>query len=155
MWSNRIVRIFGLQLFNITWMSVFHSILMSIFLFIVFHYCLHFLMWCLHFGLETHFKTNEQYGKTCRSSTFLSTCVSILLFSWLQVHLHTVPDEWQLPGPGPAVRHPPECNTRQYHCSGQHRGVRLSDWVTLTEKRSSTTVLNDHQIKDFKASSSC
>lgn len=55
---------------------------------------------------------------------FYSNCRST---SWLKVHLHTVPDEWQLPGSGPAVRDPPECNSRQYRCSGQHGGVRLSD----------------------------
>ena len=48
---------------------------------------------------------------------------------WFQVHLHAVPDEWQLPGCGPAVWHPPECNTCQHQGPGQHRGVRLSDWA--------------------------
>lgn len=32
-------------------------------------------------------------------------------FLCLQVYLHLVPDERQLPGPGPAVRHPPECDS--------------------------------------------
>lgn len=59
--------------------------------------------------------------------------------SWLQVHLHTVPDEWQLPGSGPAVRDPPKCNSHQYCCSGQHGGVWLSDWpvpqLRLTDRK--------------------
>lgn len=46
-----------------------------------------------------------------------------------QVYLHTLPDEWQLPGSGPAVRHPPEREACQHRCPGQHRSVRLSDWA--------------------------
>lgn len=46
-------------------------------------------------------------------------------FLWLQMYLHLVLDERQLPGPGPAIRHPPECDPAQHRRPGQHRGVRL------------------------------
>ncbi len=56
---------------------------------------------------------------------------------WFQVYLHIVPDERQLLGSGPAVWDPPKCDTCQHRGSGQHGGVRLSDWAVpqLSQQR--------------------
>lgn len=67
------------------------------------------------------------------SWAFLSALTWVLTVdpcpSWFQVYLHAVPDEWQLPGSGPAVWHPPERNTCQHRSPGQHRGVWLGGWL--------------------------
>lgn len=53
------------------------------------------------------------------SLLFLSSIYSLNVTIFLQVYLHTVPDERQLPRPGSAVRPPSEHHPGQHSCAGQ------------------------------------